>query len=117
MKHHMFLRARQLDQKTLSTSRNAAAVFLLCVAQHRFINTDRPKEDFFVLAFYKAGTQYVSAFGALFLEVCGHNQSLIASSDFDGSWILRLSLKASKSQDQDFGCLRKRNTFVSLGPR
>lgn len=91
--------ATHLDDKTLATSRSADTLLLLRAAQHYLQNPDRPKGEFPVHEFYKAGARYVSALRALFSIVRSHNQSLFASSGFDGFLDFEITLsKSSKSK-------------------
>lgn len=70
------------------------------------------------MLFYRAGAQYVTALLALFSKVHSHNKSLFASSAFDSSLEFEKNfLKVFKNQDHNFGCLRKQDEFVSVGPR
>lgn len=78
---------------------------LLRAAQHNHTIPDRLKETFFVHAFHKASAQYVSAFRAVLSKVRSHNQSLLASSEFDDFHFLRYliqSLQKAKSRFRIF---------------
>lgn len=59
-----------LDYKSLLTSTNADTTLLLCISQQDLTNPGRPKVDFPVQAFYKAGAKYISALKANFAEIC-----------------------------------------------
>lgn len=55
---NVFDAAHSVD-KALVSSSNADTVFLLRAAQRYVTNPDRPKEEFPVYAFCKAGAQYL----------------------------------------------------------
>lgn len=73
-----------LDFITLATSSGSDMVLLLCAAMRWLKKPDRPKGDFPVYEFYKAGAKYISALRALISKTRRTKWSLFPSLGLNG---------------------------------